>query len=118
MQLALDEQGLSYTLIIFETGVVAVATLCAADNGIKPDAILMDLNTPRSDGFQVLDALRTTFPLVPITILTSSRARADRQGAAVRGVRYMEKEADLQLFLTSVGEAVRQMVQPAKSSVS
>jgi CheY-like chemotaxis protein len=113
VKLALDEQGLEYELVEFDAGVVAVQELCRnGESNPIPDAILMDLNTPRSDGFEVVGKLRQQFANVPIMILTSSRARADRNRAALLGVKYVEKESDLKTFLSSVGEAVKEMLEP------
>jgi CheY-like chemotaxis protein len=88
--------------------------LCAPEeaNAFVPDAILLDLNTPRCDGFQVLIALKQ-FPRlsqVPLAILTSSQASSDRHRAALENVRFIQKPAHLEEYLTTVGLAVREML--------
>jgi CheY-like chemotaxis protein len=74
--------------------------------------ILLDLNTPRSDGFQVLIKLKQTPRLadVPIAILTSSQATSDKHRAALQNVRYIQKPSHLQDFLATVGQAVKDML--------
>src|SRR5690242_5951335 len=96
VKLALEGQGLNFNLVEFPNGADAVEALCQAKSGsaVAPDAVLLDLNTPKCDGFDVLSKLRNRFPLVPVTILTSSRARADRHRAALQGVRFLEKASD------------------------
>lgn len=59
VKLALRENGIAYALTEFECGRDAVDILCAeTDDVIVPDAILLDLNTPQTDGFEVLQKLR------------------------------------------------------------
>ena len=77
-----------------------------------PDAILLDLNTPRSDGFQVLIKLKQ-FPRlsqVPLAVLTSSQASSDRHRVALQNVRSIQKPAHLDVFLATVGLAVKEML--------
>lgn len=44
-----------------------------------PDLLLLDLNMPRKDGFDVLEELRENpeYPPLPVLVLTSSEARED-----------------------------------------
>ncbi|MGH9630356.1 MAG: hypothetical protein ACRD7E_18745 [Bryobacteraceae bacterium] len=73
---------------MFNNGEEALQALCppegAEPNTFIPDAILLDLNTPKSDGFNVLIRLRQTPRLahVPIAILTLSQATSDRLASA------------------------------------
>ena len=81
----------------------------AAENAPRPDIILLDLNTPRSDGFEILAKLKQTPRLAKaqIAILTSSRAPADHARAASHGVRYIEKASQLQDFLVRSARPLR-----------
>ncbi|MBV9772289.1 MAG: response regulator [Bryobacterales bacterium] len=111
---ALEESGIEHALTRFESGEDAIRVLCAETNGdsLVPDAILLDLNTPRTDGFAALHRFKE-FPRlsgVPIAILTSSRDRKDKQRAAIQGARYIEKPSELNEFLTSIGHAVKEML--------
>lgn len=114
VKMALKENGIEHALTRFESGEDAIRVLCAETNGdvLVPDAILLDLNTPGTDGFDVLHRFKE-FPRlsgVPIAILTSSRDRKDKLRAAIQGARYIEKPSQLNEFLTSVGQVVKEML--------
>lgn len=114
VKLAMKENGISYSLTQFDSGAEAVRALCAPaeEDALLPDAILLDLNTPRTDGFDALLKLKQSPHLcdVPIAILTSSRAHSDKHRAAIQGVRYVEKPSQLTEFLASVGQVVKEML--------
>lgn len=114
VRMALKENGIDHALTRFESGEDALRVLCAGTNGDRfvPDAILLDLNTPRADGFETLRRLRelTRLSGVPIAILTSSRDQKDKRRADMQGVRYIEKPTQLNEFLTSVSRAVKEML--------
>lgn len=113
VEMALKENGIPYELTQFENGAEAVRVLCAPGSDVPvPDAILLDLNTPRSDGFHVLIQLMQSARLshVPIAILTSSRASSDRHRALLQNARYIQKPSQLADFLTTVGQAVKEML--------
>jgi len=79
-----------------------------------PDAILLDLNMPKSDGLDVLRKIRNTPRLayIPVGILTGSRAANDQRRAALMGAtRYIEKPASYDQFLEGVRQAVDEMLQ-------
>jgi CheY-like chemotaxis protein len=57
IEMALKANCIPYELTRFESGQDAVDALCApcaVTHPFHPDAILLDLNTPKSDGFEVL----------------------------------------------------------------
>lgn len=112
---ALAEGSVNHSLTQFTSGSEAVRVLCSPGepDAPIPDAILLDLNTPRTDGFEALRALKETPRLagVPIAILTSSRARSDKHRASILGTRYIEKPSQLEEFLTTIGQAVKDMLR-------
>jgi CheY-like chemotaxis protein len=116
LEMALKENGIPYEMTRFKNGREALASLCAqqgtASKALHPDAILLDLNTPKSDGFEVLGKLRLNPYLadVPIAIITSSQARSDKHRTSLMGVRYIEKPLQLEEFLSAVGRAVNEML--------
>jgi CheY-like chemotaxis protein len=115
VELALKENGISCELTRFASGQEALSVLCPAEDEAAifvPDAILLDLNTPKSDGFQVLIKLKQSPRLahVPIAIITSSAATSDRHRSALQGVRYIQKPSHLEVFLATVGQAVKEML--------
>lgn len=118
VEMALKEAGIACELTKFKNGEEALLMLCPPDGTepsfFVPDAILLDLNTPRSDGFKVLITLKRTPRLagVPIAVPSSSHAPSDRHRAAMQGTRYLQKPAQLTDFLTTIGQAVTEMLSP------
>jgi chemotaxis family two-component system response regulator Rcp1 len=117
VELALKESGVTYELMKFKSGQEALDALCPPEGtetgAFVPDAILLDLNTPRSDGFQVLIKLKQS-PLlagVPMAVITSSQATSDMHRAAAQGARYIQKPAQLEEFPATVGQAVKEMLE-------
>ena len=117
VEMALQVNQVPYNLTRFETGEDALGVLCTPEGApgrdFHPDAILLDLNTPKSDGFEVLGTLRQNPNLadVPIAIITSSQARSDKHRTSLMGaVRYIEKPSELDKFLSTGGTAVKEML--------
>ncbi len=117
IEMALKENGILYLMTNFSNGEQALSVLCPPEgseiNSLVPDVILLDLNTPKSDGFEVLGKLKQHAPLagVPVAILTSSQASSDKHRAGLMGaVRYIEKPSLLEEFLAGVGQAVKEML--------
>ena len=113
-EMALKENGVDFELTHFDNGTEALQALSAPGAmAFVPDAILLDLNTPRSDGFQVLIQLTQSPRLsrVPTGILTSSNASSDKHRAVLQRVRFIQKPARLEEFLANVGGAVKEMLQ-------
>lgn len=115
VRLAVREAGVSCEITLYPNGGEALKALTAPSLSFQPSAILLDLNTPRTDGFEVHLKLRQLPRLsqVPIAILTSSRARADKHRAALQGARYVEKPSQLQDFLTTVGDLIKELLPAA-----
>jgi CheY-like chemotaxis protein len=65
------------------------------ENGqLRPDVIILDINTPVMDGFQVLARLRSLkqFRYTPIIMFTTSNSQMDREKAAdLRATDYVVK---------------------------
>lgn len=73
----------------------------------KPKLILLDLNMPKVDGFQVLEnlRLRTELHSVPVVVLTASEVETDRLKSNILGVNaYLEKPVDEDGFIKAVKE--------------
>ena len=118
IELALKENGIPCQITQFTSGEEALRVLCGSDGAdiLHPDAILLDLNTPRSDGFQVLIKLKQfpRFADVPIALITSSRATSDKHRSRLQGARYIEKPSQLEDFLATIGQAVKEMLHTVK----
>jgi two-component system, chemotaxis family, response regulator Rcp1 len=118
VELALKESGVIYEMTKFKRGEEALQALCppegtADTSAFMPDAILLDLNTPKSDGFQVLIKMKLSPRLahVPMAIITSSQATSDKHRTVLQGARYIQKPAQLEEFLNTVGHAVKEMLE-------
>lgn len=123
VEMAMEEHSVVCELLTFHDGQQALRALCppqeADADAVIPDLILLDLNTPKIDGFQVLLRLKETPRLaqVPIAILTSSmaasdKARADRLGAS----RYIRKPSQLDAFLAEVGKGIKELLDGGASA--
>jgi chemotaxis family two-component system response regulator Rcp1 len=116
VELALKEAGVACELTKFQSGEQALLLLCPpicmGSDVFVPDAILLDLNTPSSDGFEVLITLKQTprFAGVPMAVLSSSQAPSDKHGTALQGARFLQKPTQLTDFLTTIGQAVKEML--------
>jgi CheY-like chemotaxis protein len=117
VQLALKENHVNCQLTTFSNGQEALKVLCppilSQTDRTPPNVILLDLNTPKSDGFEILIQLKGTPHLVnvPVAILTSSAATSDKTRSERLGaVRFIQKPSGLSEFLSTVGEAVREML--------
>ena len=117
VQKALEANDVACEMVQFDSGREALEVLCPPEhanaNPFVPDAILLDLNTPKSDGFNVLVRLKNTPHLadVPIAIFTSSQATIDKTRSSLLGAaRYIQKPSGLEEFLSTVGQAIKEML--------
>jgi chemotaxis family two-component system response regulator Rcp1 len=72
-------------------------------HAMRPDLILLDLNIPRMDGREVLDAIKADPALrdIPVVVLTSSTAEHDIvESYRLQADSYVTKPLDLDRFLT------------------
>lgn len=79
---ALKEGKIHNNLHVAADGVEAMAFLRRQgphENAVRPDLILLDLNLPRKDGFEVLRDLKEDEALkrIPVVVLTTSSAERD-----------------------------------------
>lgn len=80
MREALEETGSPIECILAADGQEALEHLqAAADTDGLPDLMIVDLNMPGVDGFEVLRAVRETaeWAHVPVVVMTSSTAKSD-----------------------------------------
>jgi CheY-like chemotaxis protein len=103
-QLALTRAELDFELIVFQDGAEAIAYFAEGERpeNSTPDLVVLDLNVPKKDGAQVLDAMRQNarFAAVPVVIATSSAAGEERARIQQAGVRlFLTKPHNLTAFL-------------------
>ena len=86
---------------------------CEQDpNGPCPHFVLLDLNLPKRDGFEVLRRLRASerCKAVPVVIITSSDSPSDRAQAAELGAGYFRKPPSYDEFL-KLGGVLKQLLK-------
>ena len=112
---ALTAHGLKVDLQVFEDGEAAIAfvqQLDAEDTRACPSLVLLDVNLPRADGFEVLRCLRSSTKCggIPVIVMTSSAAVADRTTAtALHADAYFQKPSSYDVFL-KLGALAQQML--------
>jgi CheY-like chemotaxis protein len=75
------------------------------ENAPRPDLILLDLNIPKKDGFEVLKEVKNHSDVsrVPVVILTSSQAERDiLKSYNLRANCFISKPVDVDEFLDTV----------------
>ncbi len=77
-----------------------------------PHFLLLDLNLPKRDGFEVLQRLRASekCKAIPVVIITSSDSPTDVSQAAALGAGYFRKPPSYEDFL-KLGQVLRQRLK-------
>jgi CheY-like chemotaxis protein len=107
-QKALETGQIQNTLHVVNDGVEAMAFLRREGeyaDAPRPDLFLLDLNMPRMDGQEVLEALEEDQSLgrIPVVILTSSAAKEDIVDSYDRHANaYLTKPVDFEGFVDIV----------------
>lgn len=102
---SLSEAKVRNNMVVASDGVAAMACLRREGeyaNAIRPDLILLDLNLPRMNGFEVLDAIKEDPELkrIPVVVLTTSQAEQDIiQSYNLYANAYVTKPVDLEQFI-------------------
>lgn len=103
--------GITYKMRTFSDGPEALE---AASLAPAPDLVMLDLNLPRTEGLDVLQALRAipAYSTVPIYVLSSTRSPQDRQKAIELGAsRCVEKPTQLDTFISTIAGIVEETIQ-------
>jgi CheY-like chemotaxis protein len=105
LRMALEAAAVDCTLTVIEDGGEAMAFLLGEGQHVNapiPDLAILDLNVPKSDGIEILEAIRTNprSAGVLVAVLSSSsspreRARINNFGVAL----YITKPSDLDEYL-------------------
>lgn len=100
---ALKAHAITRPLKVLQDGSAALAFIRACVPGTRPPAlVLLDLNLPKHDGFEILTALRGQAVLqrTPVIVVSSSQNPDDERAVLALGAtRYFTKSADLDDFL-------------------
>ncbi|MFB8787406.1 MAG: response regulator [Potamolinea sp.] len=108
MEIAFQRSQLLIPLKVVNDGEEAIAYLRKQGeyaNAVEPDLILLDLNLPRLNGQEVLQAIKSDEQLkhIPVVILTTSKAQEEVMKSYNLGASaYMTKPVDMEGFSTIV----------------
>ena len=106
----LKKNNITNKIVLARDGVEAIDYLFGTgmhkgrDTNLQPEAVLLDLNLPKIDGFEVLARLRADerTKLLPVVILTSSNEEQDIARGFNLGVNcYVLKPVDFEQFCRS-----------------
>jgi two-component system response regulator len=92
VRIACEMAGLSVVIESVPDGIEAMRRLStAAKDKTLPAMVLLDLNMPRANGFEVLDfmCVRHLVDQVPVVVLSTSRQLEDRRRCLSLGARAM-----------------------------
>lgn len=114
---ALTIHNIDYSLHVVNDGEKALGFLGALgkESPIRIGLILLDLNLPKSDGRDILRAIKQSPEVceVPVLVLSSSDSPVDRAETASLGAsRYIRKPLTLDEFL-AIGAIAKEFVAPA-----
>jgi CheY-like chemotaxis protein len=118
--MALDGAKFAYEMTVIDDGAEALALFRNGDGDQSsiPDVAVLDLNLPKYDGLEILEAARANprFTAMAIAILTSSSSPRERSGIqAFALVRYITKPSDLDQYL-GIGSSIRDFVIESRAS--
>jgi CheY-like chemotaxis protein len=109
---ALDRAGFTRPPVRLEDGQFAIDYFSALPQEEKPDVVLLDLNMPRRDGFEVLDWIRQspTKGAFPIFMLTSSEDPKDKEKAlSLQASKFLCKRSPYHDVIESLKELCLQL---------
>jgi len=111
LRMAFDQANLVYHMSVLNDGASALAVF--RDTRVEapsvPDLTVLDLNLPKYDGLELLEAARANprFASVPIAILSSSSSPRERSRIQGYGrVKYITKPPELDAYL-AIGIVIR-----------
>ena len=102
---ALRDAKVNNNMAVAADGLEAIALLRREGKyagAARPDLILLDLNLPRMNGFEVLDAIKEDDNLkrIPVVILTTSQTEQDIiRSYNLHANAYVTKPVDLEQFI-------------------
>jgi CheY-like chemotaxis protein len=120
LRLALRKAGLDCELTVLDDGAEALAFVRQqgeyADVPV-PDLAVLDLNVPKYDGVEILEALRANpaFAAVRVAVLSSSSSPRERASIQKFNIsRYITKPLDLDEFL-KIGQTLKDLLADTAS---
>lgn len=110
VRIACEMAGLKVIIESVSDGIEAMRSLSsAARDGTLPAMVLLDLNMPRANGFEVLDfmCVRHLVDQVPVVVLSTSRQSEDRKRCLALGAKAMYSKPESILDLNRLVEDFR-----------
>lgn len=104
MREAVRAENVPVAIHVAHDGEEAVNFIERAENDSTapaPEILVLDLNLPKQDGFEVLARLRASerFRYIPVIVVTSSDSPEDRRRAANFGAAYFRKPPSYDQFM-------------------
>lgn len=84
---------------------------------LRPHGMVLDVNMPEMDGFQLLEAMKRNGDIqrIPVLLLTARHTGADVQKAVALGARdYLAKPVDQAVFLNRIRRLLRKAQAPTE----
>lgn len=97
VRIACEMAGLQVVIDSVTDGIEAMRRLSTAvKEGTLPAMVLLDLNMPRANGFEVLDfmCVRHLVDQVPVVVLSTSRQSEDRKRCLALGAKAMHSKPE------------------------
>lgn len=112
IQLQLIESNIPMEIRVANDGHEAVHLIF--EQGLIPDLILLDLNLPKLDGYEVLKRIRDgKAPDTPVVVFSCSTRNEDIERATMAGASdYVVKPVDLERFNQAVAGIVKIWIRP------
>ena len=116
LRLALDHAALDCELTVITDGADVLAMLKHEGKYTSmaiPDIVVVDMNLPRYEGTEILEAMRAhpAFNVVPVVVVSSSAWPRERARMQALGVaRYITKPAELDEYL-EIGVVLRDLLR-------
>jgi len=113
---ALETAELDFELTVIDDGGDALAFVQQRGeyaDAVAPDLAILDLNLPRNDGLEILQAIRASQAFTDLTVAILSSSSSPRERAkidAFRVGRYIAKPTDLNEFL-KIGFIVKDLLE-------
>lgn len=122
VRMALEQALPGFELKVFADGerILGYVDELERMGGPCPDIMLLDLNMPKADGFDVMQRLRhcTTCLSTPVVVITSSSRPKDREQALALGAaHYFLKPDDFDEFL-KIGDVVSEILKGRQGCAS
>lgn len=115
LRIAMQTAGLDCELCVIDDGGEALAFVRQQgkySQRITPDLVVLDLNVPKSDGIEILKAIRETHSLahLPVVVTTSSSSpREMTQLQSLHIAKHFIKPPDLDEFM-KIGPILKQVL--------